>query len=331
VANDFEILMHAYQHENDPRNKKPTGPGWERVGSSSWEYYHVGAKSDDVKRLVDEGLVEVSYKAGNRTWHRLTEKGRQLIWAQTMEQKMEVIPAKTIIEAMDLIVGFDDVKEAIGSSIEAIENRRIHYLLSGPPACAKSLMLEAVRQTVPTAYIAFGSRTSSAGLSEILFEHQPTILLLDELDKLRMDTYSVLLGLMESGEILESKIGKTRGIKLKTMVIAAANKTDKMPPELLSRFALHVAFPKYKRDEFIDVVRGYLSRSEKCPIEIAELIGQMVFDYALGDVRKARGVWGLMKEPTETEVRRVVQFMQKYSPDAAEHKNHIAQQHGRMF
>jgi len=331
MANDFDILMRAHQHEGDTRNRKPSGAGWEPVGTTSWEYYHVGGSIADVHRLLEEGLISVAFKSGNRTWYKLAQKGRDLIWAQNMEHKMEIIPAKTIIEAMDLIVGFDDVKEAIASSIEVIDRRRIHYLLSGPPACAKSLMLEAVRSTVPSAYIAFGSRTSSAGLSDVLFEHQPTILLLDELDKLRMDTYSVLLGLMESGEVLETKSGKTRGLKLRTMVIAAANKTDKMPPELLSRFALHVAFPRYKRDEFIDVVRGFLSRSEKCPAEIGEMIGQMVFDYDLGDVRKARGVWGLMKEPTETEVRRVVQFMQKYSPDAVNHKNHLARQHGQMF
>ena len=62
---------------------------------------------------------------------------------------------------MDLVVGFDDVKEAIARAIES--QKRIHFLLEGPAACAKSIMLEGVRASVPNAYIVFGSRTSAAG------------------------------------------------------------------------------------------------------------------------------------------------------------------------
>ncbi|MBA7698210.1 hypothetical protein ES703_106886 [subsurface metagenome] len=193
--------------------------------------------------------------------------------------------------------------------------RRINFLLQGPPACAKSLILEGVRSAVPGAYIAFGSRTSAAGLSDALFEYQPSVLLLDEADKMDNDTYSVLLGLMESGEVLETKSRKSRGIKLDIMIIGACNSSAKMPPEFLSRFALHVHFPTYSREEFIDVCHGFLTRAEGCPPELAVVIGQSIFDYGIGDVRKARGVWQLMTAPTEDEVRRVIQLMLKYSPD----------------
>jgi hypothetical protein len=141
------------------------------------------------------------------------------------------------------------------------------------------------------------------------------VLLMDEADKMQNDCYSVLLGLMESGEILETKSRKTRGIRLETMVIAACNSTAKMPREFLSRFALHVLFPAYSREEFIDVCRGFLTRAENCPSDLAALIGQTVFDCGLGDVRKARGVWQLMVAPTEDEVQRVIRLMLKYSPD----------------
>lgn len=107
----------------------------------------------------------------------------------------------------------------------------------------------------------------------------------------------------------------TRGIKLETMVIGACNSTVKMPQEFLSRFALHVLFPVYSREEFIDVCTGFLTRSEQCPEDIAQLIGQTVFDYSLGDVRKARGVWQLMTSPTPEEVYRAVRLMQKYNPN----------------
>ncbi|MBA7669377.1 hypothetical protein ES703_77507 [subsurface metagenome] len=227
---------------------------------------------------------------------------------------------------MDLVVGFDDVKEAIARAIES--QKRIHFLLEGPAACAKSIMLEGVRASVPNAYIVFGSRTSAAGLSQVLFEVQPSVLLMDEADKMRSDCYSILLGLMESGEILETKSQKTRGIKLETMIIAACNSSKKFPPEFLSRFALHVSFPLYTRTEFINVCRGFLSRAENCPVDVATTIGTLVHDYGLGDVRKARGVWQLMTSPTEEEMHRVIQLMLKYSPDG--HKRTRSTQGSRL-
>ena len=172
-----------------------------------------------------------------------------------------------------------------------------------------------MRSAVPDAYIAFGSRTSAAGLSDALFERQPSILLLDEADKMDNECYSVLLGLMESGEVLETKSRRTRGIKLETMVIAACNNSAKMPAEFLSRFALHAQFPSYSRDEFIEVCTGFLTRAENCPPNLAAFIGQMIYDYGIGDVRKARGAWQLMEAPTQDEALRIIRLMLKYSRD----------------
>lgn len=313
MANDIEILRRAYDRENDSRSR-----------SRLWAAFNVGASRADINRLLSEELITQAHQSSrlgrydySPALYRLTEKGRSLIFATTMEREFERVPATDILEAMSLIVGFDDIKQAIAQAIET--RRRINFLLEGPPACAKSLLLEAVRSVVPSAYIAFGSRTSAPGLSEALFEHQPSILLLDEIEKMHQDCFSVLLGLMESGEILETKSRRTRGIKLDTMVIGACNSTAKMPPEFLSRFALHVFFPSYSRDEFIDVCRGFLTRAESCPEDIAITIGKTVFDYNLGDVRKARGIWQLMTAPTEDEVHRVARLMKKYSRDNHNH------------
>ncbi len=304
--NDMEVLRRAYERENDSRDRR-------HQSLRSWEYYTIGASRDDIKHLLDEGMLVVAFKNSNLTKYKLSEKGRSFVFATTMEREFAKIPATTVMEAMGLVVGFQDIKEAIARAVES--RRRTNFLLEGPPACAKSIMLEGIRSAVPDAYIAFGSRTSAAGLSEALFEYQPSVLLMDEADKMHNDCYSVLLGLMESGEILETKSQKTRGIKLSTMVFAACNSSAKMPREFLSRFALHVYFPAYSREEFIDVCRGFLAQVEQCPVDIAGIIGKTVFDYDLGDVRKARGVWQLMTQPTVDEVNRVVQLMMKYSPD----------------
>ena len=301
--NDMEILRRAYDRENDTRDRRPPH-------LRNWEYYTVGASRNDIRRLLDEGLLIIAIKTSVLTKYKLSEKGRNLVWALTMDREFAKVPASSVLEAMNLVVGFDDIKEAIARAVEA--RRRTHFLLQGPPACAKSLILEGVRSAVLDAYLAFGSRTSAAGLSEALFEFQPSVLLMDEADKMDNDCYSVLLGLMESGEVLETKSRKSRGVNLDTMVIAACNSSEKMPREFLSRYALHVYFPAYTREEFIDVCRGFLTRAEGCPEELAVLIGQFVYDNGIGDVRKARGVWHLMNAPTEDEVRRVIQLMLKY-------------------
>ena len=235
MANDMERSRYAYEKENDTRDRRPPG-------LRSWEYWAIGASRADIQRLLDNGFLIVALKPSNGPYrYKLSDKGREFVFATNMEREFAKVPAASVLEAMEMVIGFEDLKDAIARAIET--RRRINFLLEGPPACAKSLLLEAVRSAVPGAYIAFGSRTSAAGLSEILFEFQPSVLLMDEADKMRGDCYSVLLGLMESGEILETKSQKTRGIKLETMVIAACNSSEKFPPEFLSRFALHPFFP----------------------------------------------------------------------------------------
>ena len=303
---DMDILQRAFERETDTRDRRP-------VNVRSWTQRMVVATRADITRLVDEGYVRQFHRdTRSDILYMLTEKGKGMVSVSAMEKEELKVNASDVMEAMDLIVGFGDVKVAIAGAVAS--RRRLNFLLEGPPSCAKSMFLEALRSVIPDAFVAFGSRTTAAGLSENLFEKKPRMLLIDEVDKMRSDAYSVLLGLMESGEILETKHGGTRGVKLECMVIAACNSTRKMSPEFLSRFALHVAFKAYTRDEFIDVCRGFLHRSENCPDEIAAMIGAGVFDYALGDVRKAKGVWGLMERSTHEEVHRVLEFMRKYNP-----------------
>ncbi len=301
---DREILERAYDRETDPR----TGDRASRLG---WEYHTVGARLADINQLLGENLVEIVLNTRDVRSYRLTEKGRGLVAMVALEHAQAIIPAATLMQAFDLIVGYQDLKEVIARAIES--RRRINVMLEGPPACAKSLFLEAIRGVVPTSYLAFGSRTSAAGISDALFEHHPTVLLLDEANFMDNDVYAVLLGLMESGEILETKSKKTRGVVLNTVVIAACNTSEKMPDAFLSRFAMHAVFPAYTRAEFVQVCEGFLPRAEACPVEIARSIGEEVYDRQLGDVRKARAVWQLMNAPTLHEMHAVLQGMLKYN------------------
>lgn len=307
MATTDQLLRRAYEYENDTRR-----PAKFRY----WQHHSIRATKDEVKRLVNDGYACIAIRSGALIKYELTDKGREMA-CRDVEELLQSVSKTEVIDALELVVGFDDIKEMLGTALAA--HRKVNFLLEGPPACAKSVILDGIRSAVPNAFQAFGSRTSAAGLSEVLFEQRPQVLLLDEADKMRHDVYSVLLGLMEKGEILETKSGKTRGIILETIVIAACNSSKKMSPEFLSRFAFHAHFPEYTREEFIDVILGMLSR-EECPEDLAMLIGRRVYDEKIGDVRKARGIWQLMLEPTEKEVDRVIHMSIKYGPQDMNNK-----------
>lgn len=297
---DMDILQRAFDIE---------GKG----SQMGWTYWAVGAGNNRrLTGLVEEGMLQILWKNRGETAYRLTEKGKGFVAVAQEQRQQQRIPAATIVEALALVKGFDDLKETIASVIEG--QKRLHFLLSGPPASAKSLFLTGVQSAVgpERSYLAFGSRTSAAGLSEMLFEHQPDVFLADEIDKMRNDTLSVLLGLMETGDVVETKSQNRRGIHLETTVIAACNRFDHLPPEVMSRFAMHAQFEPYSRDEFLDVSEHFLYLTEGCDPELAREIGAQVFDRELGDVRKVRSVWQLMDQPTRPSMFSTISLMEKY-------------------
>jgi replication-associated recombination protein RarA len=266
----------------------------------------------DVHRLLNAELIAVAVKSDDNhptTLYKLTDKGKEVL-ARTLAESP---PASfnAVMSAFDLIVGFRDIKVEIAKAIS--KRQKVNFLLIGPPACAKSLFLEGIASAVPNHVLAFGSSTTASGLSDELFKKQPAVLELDEADKLKRDAYSVLLGLLERGDVIEVKFLKSRGIHLETSVYAACNRYDKFTPEFLSRFPWQVHFKPYTRSEFLDVCRGFLTRSS-CPEDVAEYIGVRVFDDGLGDVRKVRGVWQAMDYPTKEEAQRVIDLQRKYAP-----------------
>lgn len=312
MSNDVDILAKALRFE---QTRAPM----------AWGAMDVDASQMDINRLKTGGFIDQRHRSSNLgngqygpALYKLTDKGRETATAPSV--LVDNVSAADMLQAMSLIVGFDDIKETVAYAIQNRNkvHKQLHFLFEGPPASAKSILMEAVREVVPNAQMIFGSRTSASGLSDLLFERKPSVLLADEIEKMHQDAIAVLLGLMEHEEILETKHQGTRGLKLKCMVIAACNSSKKLPPEFLSRFAFHPKLPHYSRDEFVDVVRSMLSRAEECPPELAEMIAAQVYDSNLGDVRQARGVWQLMREPTEAEAIRVLRMKAKYSTSTGE-------------
>src|ERR1051326_8970012 len=123
------------------------------------------------------------------------------------------------------VVGYDDIKRVFRMALKSDEP--IHVLLVGPPASAKTIFLDALIRKLgdKQAYFAIGSSSTKAGVVNMLFMREPKYLMVDEIDKLPMRDQASLLGLMETGELVETKVSKTRCIKLKTWVFATANTT----------------------------------------------------------------------------------------------------------
>ncbi len=187
----------------------------------------------------------------------------------------------------------------------------------GPPATAKSLFLMELGR-LSGAYPATGSTVTGPGLTDALLTYQPKILILDELDKVRMDATAVLLSVMESGDVLQTKYKRHGGQKISLSVFAATNRDRGLAPELLSRFDTKLYFHPYSFEDFIAICRGYLSRYENVSDDIAEYIGKQTWHQLDKDVRTARGVARRLREATTVDVDRVVRFLRKYSKNKRE-------------
>jgi len=178
------------------------------------------------------------------------------------------------------IAGHEDVKELLRACV--LLERPVHVLLVGPPALAKSLfLLELERALGDRAQWLLGSSTSKAGLLDLLLEKEPWLLLIDELERMNPKDHDVLLSLMEGGRIAIQKRGIKTRKELNIRVVAASNDMKKIPPPLLSRFAIKRVRP-YSQEEFVEVVKKVLQRreglSEEEALEVASLLSGRTVD-----------------------------------------------------
>lgn len=278
-----------------------------------WTAADINISPAKLRQLLEVGIIGVSYRSRSTTCYALSDK--TLIGALLEEvayKPMPVGPEAATLPAdlFTCIVGYDDIKDEIKHTLTT--GVRSHYLLIGPPATAKSLFLLEIAR-LPGCYFATGSTVRGPGLTDALKTYQPAALLLDEADKVSQDTLAVLLSVMETGEVLETKYKRHDKVTLRTIVFAAANSTSKMAPEFLSRFAGGIFhFQEYSRSDFIDVCFSYLTKYEKVTPYISRYVAAVTYDYLGRDIRLARGVARRLRRQTPAEVDRVVSILQKY-------------------
>lgn len=147
------------------------------------------------------------------------------------------------------IVGYNDIKQIFKMSLES--HKPVHILLVGPPASAKTLfMLECMK--LERSFFTLGSHSTKAGMIDYLFENRPRYLLIDEIEHMPYKDQTILLSLMETGILSETKSQKTRNTQLKTWVFATCNNKERLLTPILSRFMIFHLKP-YNRSKFIEI------------------------------------------------------------------------------
>ena len=154
-------------------------------------------------------------------------------------------------------------------------NEQVSILLSGPPASAKTMFLESLSK-LKSSYFVDGASTTKSGLIDCLFLNNPKYLLIDEIDKMSTKDQAMLLNLMETGVVSETKHNKTRTANMKTSVFATSNNVGDIITPLQSRFFV-VELPSYTYEQFCQISVHILTKDHKVSTDVAKNISDKVW------------------------------------------------------
>jgi Holliday junction DNA helicase RuvB len=256
-----------------------------------------GIELADLRKLEKLGYVEQTDESARHIYFRLINK--------PIESKMNKLPASLF----KLIVGYDDIKRMFTKAL--LSKEPVHILLVGAPASGKSLFMNEIEQLGIARY-SLGSAIRNAGLTRFLIENRPEILIVDELDDMRLHELDVLHGLMSEQPIIsEIKTGRNTELELKCKVFGSCNDTSRLPEKLLSRFiVLHL--PNYTEEQFIEIIVNVLTKQEYKTQEIAEYIAsQLIKALQRYEIRLAVKCARLCD--TIAEVNSFIATIQRYS------------------
>jgi holliday junction DNA helicase RuvB len=154
-------------------------------------------------------------------------------------------------------------------------DEQVSILLSGPPASAKTMFLESLSK-LKSSYFVDGASNTKSGLIDCLFLNSPKYLLIDEIDKMSTKDQAILLNLMETGIVSETKHNKTRTGYMKTSVFATSNNVNDIITPLLPRFFV-VELPTYTYEQFYQISVHILTEGHKVSQDIAKDIADRVW------------------------------------------------------
>jgi Holliday junction DNA helicase RuvB len=210
-------------------------------------------------------------------------------------------------DLFDNIIGYDDIKKLFFLSFES--QRPIHILLVGPPASAKTLFMLGCMK-LERSYFTLGTHSTKSGMLDYLFEKRPRYMIIDEIEHMSIRDQTVLLSLMETGIIAETKHMKTRNTQVKTWVFATTNETNHMLTPLLSRF-LVLHFKQYKFENFLDISIHMLGQDGIAKDIAYEVATQVWHNMRSKDIRDCIKIAHLAK--TKNDVISIVETLLRYN------------------
>ena len=295
-----ERALAIEDEEEAKRVEKPELYPW-----MGFEWHSIPAQPGQLNQLaIDELLVtgggRNTYRSRSTSTYKLKEPElvreclEKLGEIEEGQEEGEIPP-----DMFDFILGHDQLKDLLWKSLNA--ERPVHVLMVGPPASAKSMFLGELAR-LPFSRFTLGGGTSKAGLSDFLLEFRPKYLIIDEIDKMALTDQSILLSLMESGVVARLKKRMREIERMTTTVYAAANRDERIWPEMKSRFfTLHLK--EYSEADFISISRAVLITREKVDPNLATLIAGML-SRQTRDVREAIHFGRLCK--TDEDVRNLM-------------------------
>jgi Holliday junction DNA helicase RuvB len=185
--------------------------------------------------------------------------------------KLVTIQRKELFEE---IIGYNHIKRLFRMALES--DSPVHILLMGPPASAKTMFLTSLMHQLKNSYFTDGVNSTKAGMADYLVTNKPRYLLIDEFDKMSSKDQIILLNLMETGMVSETKYGKTRSTQIKTSVFATSNITKNFSAPILSRFFI-VELETYTYEQFCGITDELLL-GQNVEREVASIIANAVWN-----------------------------------------------------
>jgi len=207
------------------------------------------------------------------------------------------------------IVGYSDIKKLLLKSVASKDP--VHILLTGPASSSKTVFLLEMLEGLDDAHFVDAVGVSGAGMTDHLFSNNTKYLLIDEIDKMKKIDQAVLLNVMETGILSETKLkGKTRQKKMKLWIFATSNDVEQLSEPLRSRF-MELHLEEYTYEEFIEIIRRLLKRRYHLDTDVSEKIGYAVWNRMQSkDVRNAINIAKLTK--SSSDVDWLVEVQMKY-------------------
>lgn len=300
---------------------------WAKRDVYGIEAADVNAQGWELEQFVRAGVMTKTFSSGSGAVYRLStedvdgyvphhEAAAQVLEVAESDSSLHTVTSdeadtETVegslddIDASELftdVVGYEKEKKWYRRTLDNQE--QVHHLMVGEPGSGKSMFLDDIVENVPGArrVVFTGNQTSAQGVVDVLKTEQPSVLVVEEIEKGAKADREALMTLCGNGYIQETKGDGRSGerLELDTIVFAAGNDRASITPESLVDRFLVWEYEQYTREEFIDVCTSVLPREADVDTETARRIAAEMYDQANStSVRDAEDIARLVEDPTE--------------------------------